>query len=370
MSEQSHSPQEQLSPPSPSHAAATLPVPTPGKRSWGGLIAGTIGLFVIAGLGFQFFTANPAASQTDATSAGQAGLNSSASGKVLARVNDQAITYDVVARECVARHGEEILDNLINRLIIQQECERQGILVSRQDVEEEISETAKKFNLPVDTWYQMLASERGLTREQYQNDIIWPMIALKKLAGQQVQVTEKEMQEGFERDYGPRVKARMILLEGNIRQANRIWEQCVATPDDFDRLAREHSADPNSRPLGGVVPPIRRHAGNKAIEEAAFKLHTGEISGLIQVAENSYVILKSEGLTEPVVEDVRVVWNDLLEQLTEEKTQRTVATIFEQIKSEARVDNFLTRTSTGGKNPVKQTSALRSAQQGSGTLTR
>lgn len=366
MSERNHSPED---PQVESPVETSLPLQVR-KSSWVSYVAGTVVLLVVAGVCLQFFNANTAVSQTDATATATPGKATlaGAPGKVLARVNNQSITYDVVARACVAKHGEEVLENLINRLIIQQECDRQGITITRGEVEQEVAETAKKFNLPLDAWYQMLASERGLTKEQYHEDVIWPMIALKKLAGQKVQVTEKDMQEGFERDYGPRMKGRMILIEGNIRQANQVWEKCVAAPDDFDRLAREHSSDPNSRALGGVIPPIRKHGGNKTIEDAAFKLRAGEISGLVQIGENSYVIIKNEGLTEPVVEDIRVVWNDLLEQLTEEKTQKTVAKIFEKLKTDAQVDNMLTRTSTHGQNQIKQTSAFSGPNGQSPTL--
>ncbi|MBT5017803.1 MAG: peptidylprolyl isomerase [Planctomicrobium sp.] len=364
MSEMNHSSEN---PAVDSSVESTMPT-QPNKKSWLSYFAGTVVLLVVAAVCLQFFNANTAVSQTDANSnAGKATLSGSP-GKVLAKVNNQSISYDVVARECVAKHGEEVLENMINRLIIQQECDRQGITISRGEVEQEVATSAEKFNLPIDSWYQMLASERGLTKEQYHDDVIWPMIALKKLAGKGVQVTEKEMQEGFARDYGPRMKGRMILLEGNIRQASQVWEKCVAAPDDFDRLARQHSTDPNSRALGGVIPPIRKNGGNKTIEDAAFKLQTGEISGLVQIGENSYVIIKCEGMTEPVVEDARVVWNDLLEQLTEEKTQRTVATIFEKVKKEARVDNFLTRTTTNGRTPIQQTSGLTGAGNQSPTI--
>lgn len=307
-------------------------------------LIGTACLVLGAVAYFQFSPANPAASQTQAQ---QPAAATSTSATVVAKVNGQAITYDEVARECYNRHGAEILDSLVNRLIIQQACAERNITVTRAEVEQEVISVAKKFNLPLDTWYQMLESERGLNREQYHADIIWPMIALKKLAGTEVQVTEQDMQIGFERDYGPRVKSRLILVQGNVRQANSIWEKCQAAPDDFDRIAREFSSDPNSRPLGGVFPPIRRHGGSKALEEAAFKLKVGEISPVVQIEENQYVILKCEGHTDPVVTDIKTVWNDLYNQLVEEKTQESVAKVFEGVKTNAQVTNYLTRQSSG-----------------------
>lgn len=333
MSERNHSPSPET--------------PTKTKNKLLPVIAGSALLVIVAGVWFQVFRPSPAASQTDGRDqTGRATLSGESTQQVLATVNGEPIPYDAVAKECVARHGEEVLENLINRMLIQQECSRRGVTVTKAEVQQEVMSIAKKFNLPLDTWYQMLQAERGLTREQYHNDIIWPMIALKKLAGKDVNVSEEDMQRGFERDYGPRVKARLILVDGNVRQANQIWEKAQANPDDFDRLAREHSADPNTRPLGGVIPPIRKHGGNRQIEDVAFKMQPNEISPVIQVDENRYVILKCEGVTEPVVTDIKAVWNDLYAQLVEEETQKAVATVFEGIKGQAQVHNFLTRKST------------------------
>ncbi|TWT57996.1 Foldase protein PrsA 2 precursor [Thalassoglobus neptunius] len=356
MSERNHSPENSALPAQSSRTK---------KQHWLTYVIGTVVLVAVAAVGFQFILPSPAASQTTNDASGQVQLQQNST-RVLAKVNNQAISYDVVAQECVSRHGEDVLDTLINRLVIQQACQAAGVTVTAAEVQEEVAANAKKFNLPLDTWYQMLQAERGLTKEQYHDDVIWPMIALKKLAGQDVDVTEQDMQDGFERDYGPRVKARMIVVDGSIRQANQIWEKCKATPDDFDRLAMEYSSDPNSRPLGGSIPPIRKHGVEKVVEEAAFKLQPGEISGVIQVAQSRYVILKCEGHTEPVVTDIREVWNDLFKQLKEEKTQIAVAKVFEKIKKDARVDNFLTRTTTGPRptQPIRQVSG--SAPAGAG----
>ena len=266
----------------------------------------------------------------------------------LGRVNGQEIPYDAVAAECVNRHGEEVLDNLINRLIIAQECQKRGVAVTDQEVVREIEDIAAKFNLPSDSWYQMLQTERGLTPEQYRRDIIWPMLALKKLAGTEVVVTEQQMATAFERDYGPRVKARMILVRGNIRQANEVWEQAQANPENFDKLAREHSADTNTRSLGGVIPPIRKHGGSPNIEAEAFKLSEGEVSAVVQIEDGEYVILKCEGRTEPVVTEIQDVWEDLMAAQKEELTQKAVAATFEALKAKSEVINYLTGETTRG----------------------
>lgn len=340
MSERTHSPE----------VATPAAAPAPRRRIVP-VFAGTTAAVIGGAVLFQVLRPEPAASQTREPAPAQGAARPGAAPvAAVASVNGQPISYDALARECIKRHGKEVLDNLINKAIIEQECSRQQINITKQDVEMEVISIAKKFNLPPDTWYQMLQAERGLNPEQYQQDIIWPMIALKKLAGSEITPTEEDMLNAFEREYGPRVKARMILLEGNVRNANQIWEEVAQNPDDFEALARKYSSDPNTRPLGGVIPPIRKNGGNPNVEKEAFKLKVGEISPVIEVASNRYVIIKCEGLTEQLVDDPKQVWNELYNSVVDEKTQQSVAKVFEQVKAQSRVINHLTDEAT----PVSQ----------------
>ena len=362
MSEGNHSASETAS------VSATVNSPRP-RRSWGTILGGTAAVALGAGVLFQVLRPEPAASQTAEKPAraatapkGRAPLDSAASSGLMATINGETIAYEAVARECVDRHGKEILENMINRLLIQQECNRQTVTVSKAEVEQEILTITKKFKLPLDQWYAMLAAERGVTPQQYQNDVIWPMLALRKLAELQAEtkVTEADMLKAFERDYGPRVKARMILISGpNVRQASQIWDKCKATPEKFESLAAEFSADQNTRALGGAMPPIRMHGGLPQLETVAFKLEEGEISEIIEV-DGQLFILKCEGRTKQVVTDPKDVWKDLYTQVTEEKTQLAVANVFQSIRDRADIHNHFDNTSsapTGKASTATKTTA-------------
>jgi len=307
-------------------------------------------ILIAGGIGYQVYSARTAGAQTGTEQPGTTRMNQN-----LARVNGQYISFDAVAQESVQRVGVEVLDNLINRTIIQQACQKHGVQVSKGEVTAEISRIAEKFKMPIETWYQMLQTERGLSPEQYQNDIIWPMLALKKLAGDNVQVTQQDMQQAFVRDYGQMVKARMIMLD-NFRRAQEAYEKARKNPENFDELAQEYSIEPNSRSLGGTIPHVRRYSGNETLEDAAFKLKPGQVSGILEVDHGRYVILKCEGFTEPVVSNMEQVKDDLYEQVKEEKIQQAVAEVFQKLKNDARVDNYLKRTSTGAD--IQQTSGF------------
>lgn len=316
-----------------------------------GLIIGGTVVVVFAGLVvMQTFRAQPSQAATEAPAKATATAKKP---EVLARVGKETISYDLVAKEAVSRHGKEILDDLINRMIIQQKCEEAGVAVSEAEINAEVTRIAKRFNLDTMAWYNMLQAERNISPQQYQQSVIWPMLSLKKLAGEQVDITEEEMDKAFVRNYGSRVKARLILLD-NQRRAQEVWDKCKRDPDNFEKLAEEFSVDSSSRALGGSIPPIPMYSGNDTLEKAAFKLKEGEISGLIELQTGRYAILKSEGKTEQVVKDISEVRDQLYEELFEAKTQQSVAKIFEQIKKEVPVDNYITRTSTGTNRPFTQ----------------
>lgn len=332
--------------------AGTPPTTTNGTRAnkrWWMIVAGTAVVLAVGGVATQFWRAQPGAAAEE--SAGKASLNApkkAPSERRVARVGKESITEDVLARECIARHGKEVLEDLINRVVIQQACEAEGITITQAEVEQEIINIAKRFNLDPVEWQKMLQAERGISPEQYRMSVIFPMLALRKLAAAPAQdeLSEEELQKEFERQYGERAKVRMIMVE-NLRRAQECWTKCKRDPESFDKLAQEYSIDPNSASLGGTIPPIPHHSGNETVEKEAFKLKPGEISGLIELAAGKYVILKSEGKTEPVVSKLDDVRDQLVDELKERKVQENIAKVFAKIKENTPVHNLLTNAMSG-----------------------
>jgi foldase protein PrsA len=338
------------------------PSPVPPKKTKTLLIAGgTVVVLLVAGIVFQWARANQVdADQVQSRSANRAGARTQTAAKITTGSRTIKIPLDDVAQECLRRVGTEVLDSMINRAIIQLACEEKGVTVTQAEVEQEIIRIAKQFNIPVESWLQMLEIERGVTSAQYSRDVIWPMLALKKLAGNSVRVTKKDMHKAFVRNYGPKVKCRMIMTD-NVRRANEVWSKIKLRPTDFGRLAREYSIDPNSRALEGSIPPIARYSGNDKLEQAAFKLKEGEVSGIINIGFNRFVILRCEGYTKQLVTDPKEVERQLYEDLVEDKIKEAVALLFEDLKTEATIVNNWTQTTTEGRK-IKQTFGTRAGK--------
>ncbi len=329
------------------------------KRKQTTLIAGTVLAVICAGIAFQ-------ATRATESKAGQepGTARTNVSNKPLALVNGKPITRQDVANECLQRYGKDVLDNLINRALIQQECSRKGVVVTENEVLQEITRISKRFGLDTPTWYKMLQAERGLTPLQYQRDVIWPMLALKKLAGTQVKVTKQMMQKAYMDTYGPKARVKMIMLD-NHRHAMEVWDKARKQPTEFASLAQEHSVEPNSKALGGAVPPIRRYTGaHEKVREAAFAMRTpGEISPVIQVGLSSFVIMKFDGFTEKVEHDLKDVQPKLYEELQEQETQRLVAETFQNLRNTAQIQNILTGESTTQANPVARANEANGVRQ-------
>jgi len=333
----------------------------PARRGWFPYLAGTGLALLAAAVAFQVYHAEPGEAQSRPEPAGTAQLSGGIdASEKLAVVNQAPISWQQVATEVMERHGQEVLENIINRTLIQQECKRLGLVVSDEEIYAEVKNNADRFKIAVDAWYQLLKTERGISPAQYHRDVVYPLLALKKIAGESVRVSNQDMQDAFERDFGERINGRMILVNGNSRQANTVWNEVNSAPTEFSRIAREKSADSATRALGGVIPPIRKHGGNHAmVEQEAFKLKVGEISPLIDIGNEQYVILQCEGREKPQFNDIREVWDDLHARVLEEKTQEAVAKTFERIKSQAAVTNYLTRsTKSPSATGVKQTSGV------------
>lgn len=352
----------------------TDPNRSPSKLLW--IAAGTGAVVLGAAILLQFVRALPGTAAEDAgtrpgsreTTSGKATLSGSkgtASGQPgtsqsepFARVTlggkSFVISRDEVERECLERLGKEVLENMINRSTILLACQARGIEVTSAEVDKEIVRIASEFKIPTEQYLQVLQTERNINPQQYRRDVIWPMLALRKLAGKEVTVTDEEIQKAFEREYGPRVKVRMILCD-NLRRAQAAWKKAKENPDEFEKVVQEFSIDQASKSLDGSIPPIPRHSGSPNIETAAFKLKPGEISAVVQLddATQRYVILKCEGRTQPVVTELDdEIRAELADQIKRQKGQEQVAVVFDNIKKEARVDNYYTNTTTGGTKPA------------------
>jgi parvulin-like peptidyl-prolyl isomerase len=271
---------------------------------------------------------------------------------VVATINGEQIPYKELAEECLLRYGNEVLDVEISHLLLQQALAKANLAVTDQDLNVEIGHAAElagvvgKDGTPdYDKWIKMATEEQNVSKDQYLRDSVWPSAALKKLTGSTIQVTQEDLDKGFKANYSERVRCRAIVL-GNMRKAQEVWAKARQNEamDFFADLAEQYSIEPSSKSLRGEVPPIRRYGGQPQLEDVAFELKPNELSGIIQLGDK-FVILKCEGRTEPVAVNPQEVHDVLYQDIFEKKLRVAMSEKFEEIRTKARIDNFLAGTS-------------------------
>jgi len=266
-----------------------------------------------------------------------------------ALVNGVEIARGQLADECLARHGSAVLEALVNKTIIAQGCQRQGVAVTAADVDAEIDAMAKRFSVPRDKWIGLIEQERGITPRQYAEDIVWPMIALRRLAHATVEPTPREVEEAFENQFGEAVKARIIVARTHA-EAERLRAKAIAAPDDFGGLARQHSVDVGSASANGWVQPIRHHSGDAGFEKAVFALQPGDISPVVQVADQ-FIVVKCEDRLPPAGAALADVQARLVEDLRERKSREQSGQVFRGLQDVATVENVLNDPQLSAASP-------------------
>jgi foldase protein PrsA len=277
----------------------------------------------------------------------------------IAIINNQAITRQQLADECVARKGKEILDTLINRTLIDQALKSRKQEITPAEIDQEIDNVARRFGIGRETWLRTLDKERGISPVQYARDIIYPALALRKLCTGRVTVTSKDLQDAFESQYSDRLRCRMIMVD-KLAKAQDIWERLRKNPAGFEKIAQEESMDPGSRSLGGqLAEPLTRHAYPQNISDAAFhqlvdgdpadkdpthKPKNGDFTGVIQAAESVWIILRRDAVI-PATEGASLkderIRKQTYEMIYEVKLKEMMGFVFQELVKAAAIENKL-----------------------------
>jgi foldase protein PrsA len=302
----------------------------------------------------------------------------------IALVNGEAITRQQLADECVAIKGEEVLESLIGRRLIDQAIRAKKIEVSPAEIDAEIDRIAQNVaGVSREAWLATLSKERKISPARYAREIIYPSIALKKLAGPMVQVTDQDIKDAFEAQFGERLKCRVILLN-SLPIAKQVWEELKTNPERFEKLAQDRSIDPDTRSLGGMVAePVPRHGYPRPVFDQVFaqlvdvdpklnpkdpeyeknKPKDGDISGIIQVTEVTWAIFKREAVIPARPYDPKdpALAKQIRESIFDAKLQEKIGELYNDVKRDSHIENMLTGRikNKGAEEP--ETTASRAA---------
>ena len=262
--------------------------------------------------------------------------------QTMAVVNGQSVTRQQLANESLRRFGEDVLESIVNKQLVFNECQRLNIAITEKDVNDEIVKEAAKFGMSSDRYVQLITTQRNISLDRYKNDVVWSKLALKRLAVKSLDVKQEEINERMEFEFGSKVQVREIAVD-SMELAQQLQAQAVQNPASFERLAIENSLNPNSASIGGILPPIRRNSGMKQFEDVAFTLQVGEVSNVFQI-EDKYFILKCERVFPAVelsTEQLSDVHGRIVDEIMNAKLATAAAQLFQRLQTTVKIINVI-----------------------------
>jgi parvulin-like peptidyl-prolyl isomerase len=292
---------------------------------------------------------------------------------IAAVVNGDIITYsevrDVVGpREKLLRSqysGQELIDkikearraalqDLIDRQLIIQDFNKEKFQIPPHFIDEHVDTTIREsFGGDRNTFIKTLQAQNytlSKFRDLERDKIIVQAWRAKNVKSNLFvapnKITEYYAQHKKEFSSKEEVKLRMIMIPGQGNSGNSAAQKAmveeirakIITGADFDRMAQMYSQDA-TRDLGGDWGWIDRKTLSEPLSNAAFGLKPGEVSQVVEVGGN-YYLLKVEGRHDAVVRSLKEVRADIEKKLQQEEAQRLQEHWLAGLRAKAYIKTF------------------------------
>lgn len=245
----------------------------------------------------------------------------------------------------MARGGVDKLELFINRKIIDHECARQGVTVSQVEMEAALLEDLQGLSVKKADFVQQVLPRYGKSLYEWMEDVIRPRLLLTKLCKDRVKVTEDDLKQHFEREYGEKRRAQVIMWPkgDDLKAIQDLYGKIHDSQDEFDRAARGQ-ANPALAAACGNIKPIARHTygEDRIVVETAYKLRPGEVSEILTTSQG-YVVLK---LHEVIPPDAKANFEKEKDRLHkrayDERMSQEIPKLFAELKAAAKPNLIFT----------------------------
>jgi parvulin-like peptidyl-prolyl isomerase len=238
-----------------------------------------------------------------------AGLAAPGDSRPVAVVGSRQVTWADLAGPLAEAAGGQVLEEVALGLALKDECARAGVSVGEEQVRaerallgEQLTRTAGVEAGEAESLIERVRRSRGLGEARFRG-LLERNAGLRALvrAGRgdaPVNVTAEDLATAYELKYGPRVKARMILVRSLERAAEAAAR--LRNGEAFADVAMTTSIDPSAE-RGGLLDPFSLADQNYpvGVRRALEAAPAGKVSDPIAVTwgrEAGYVIVKKEGV--------------------------------------------------------------------------
>ena len=110
--------------------------------------------------------------------------------------------------------------------------------------------------------------------------------------------------------------------------------------ESFDALAKQYSDDPNAKQTSGDLDYFSRERIMPEFADAAFKLKVGEVGGPVRT-QFGYHLIKVTDRKPAHVATLDEARDQIATFLQDEKRRVAIAKVIQQLKDNAKIENFL-----------------------------
>ena len=292
---------------------------------------------------------------------------------IAAVVNNDVITYSEVRvlsapKEKLLRdqyRGDELLakikeardaalKDLIDRQLIIQAFKKENYQIPDHYVEERMHDIIREsFGGDRNTFIRTLEAQNYTLGEfkQMEAERMIVQAMRSRNVKRQVVASPKEVEEYYNKHIAEfsvkeQVKLRMIMIPSKADSGNSASQRAMAeevlgklaSGAEFDRMAQIYSED-GTRELGGDWGWIERKTLAASLENVAFNLPVGRISGIIEFSGNYYILKAEEkrgGNTRSLAEVRSEIEKKLIQQEAQNLQERWIASL----RSKAYIRTF------------------------------
>lgn len=270
---------------------------------------------------------------------------------IVATVNGEDITRKELADFLIDSFGKEAVEILIRRVLIEQEAKKQGIILSKEEIDErvdklvefEIERLKRRYGEQGQAAFDADLEKMGYDMDKLHKKLaerlmidVEPQMLAEKLISKTITITDEQLKDAYADRYGEKIKARHIVVKTKA-EAEELLNK-IKSGADFETLAKEKSLDRPSAAKGGLMSPLSPR-GELGKEIASLK--NREVSAIIQ-DRDGYHILKMEG---KILPDEKKSFEEALPELRQlvmvESMQKRSGPWFLKLIEGSKIENFI-----------------------------
>ncbi len=248
------------------------------------------------------------------------------------------ITRQDLGEFLIARGGAEKVELLVNKMIIEHECKKKGITVTTKELEAALDEDLSTLPFKKEEFVKVVLPRYGKTLYEWMEDVVKPRLLLTKLCHDRVKVDEADLKLQFEREYGEKRRIQIIMWPptDDEKAILKQYDSIRKSQAEFDSAARAQ-ANSGLAAATGHIKAVCKHlpAQDKIVEDTAFALKVGEISGVLKTSQG-WMVMKLHEIYPP---NEKVKWEDVKERLRkqafDEKMAQEIPRFFAELRKVA-----------------------------------